>query len=120
MEIPVSIPVTELLPNTVQAAMAAAARSRVILTPGVAANIAAAVLECADGEHRVRLEVASQLWPQVRKVALKRLHIQMASELVVRKLLPTALPREVVYGSRFEWEPMAVELVVPVRNAPPG
>jgi len=98
------------------AAERAAARAGVRLSPAAAEKIAAAVLEFADDEHRVRLEVAPQMWPQARATVLERLGIQMARDLVVMKVLPTALPREVVTGSVVPWESVMVELVVPVRK----
>jgi len=100
------------------AAMEAAARRGIDLPPGVAAQVARAVLECADDEYRVKIQVAAEYWPAARGKARERLGVQMAQELVAAGLLPAALPREVVTPGRQPWDTTTVEFVVPVRRPP--
>lgn len=113
-------------PKTTRAVMDVAARYGVPLYDHVAAQIAEAVLECADDDHRVHVEVAPELWGgfvtvspnhEVRTHVRERLRRQLAVELTDLGLLPTALPREVVtHSATRPWEPVKVELVVPVRH----
>ena len=86
------------------------------LSPAAAKAVAEAVLECADGEHRVSMEVAGEFWPDAGDRVRERLRRTLAIELADRELLPTALPREVVTRPANPWELVKVELVVPVRR----
>lgn len=98
------------------AAQDEALRQGVVLSQQVAVKVAAAVLEFADDEFRVRLEVAPEFWPGHREDVLRRLRRQLAVELGDKELLPTTLPREVITYPDKPWENVRVELVVPVRH----
>lgn len=85
-----------------------------------AAAIAEAVLECADDEYHASCGISPEIWdlPEAREAVTKNLKQQMAADLVDAELLPTALPRQVVTRPVYSWEPIRVELVVPVRKPP--
>jgi hypothetical protein len=96
----------------------AASRQGIDLSPDTAKAVAEAVLECADGEHRVSMEVADECWPEAASTARRRLRHALAVELADAELLPTALPREVVTRPAQPWGLVKIELVVPVRHPP--
>jgi len=99
------------------AAHDAALRHGVALHHDAARAVAAAVLEYADDECRVSLCVAQEMWPAAKETVLRNLRRQLAMELADHQLLPTVLPREVITQPAKSWEPLKVELVVPVRRA---
>jgi hypothetical protein len=100
------------------AAQEVAARYGIGLPDRVATAIAAAVLECADDELRVTMAITAELWghPEAMKALDRDLRRRMAVDLMEAEMLPTALPRKVVTRSPHPWEPVKVELVVPVRR----
>ena len=100
------------------AARDAAARYGVYLSPPAAEAVAKAVLECADGEHRVSVEVTPEVWdePDVQAKVREHLRRQLSCELADTGMLPTAPPRELATRPRHSWETTRVELVVPVRR----
>jgi hypothetical protein len=113
-------PVTWPDPYTpAHAAQDAALRLGVVLPHPVAVAVAAAVLECADDEYRAEAFIAPEFAgvPDAMKALERRLRQKLAYDLAEAELLPTALPRKVVTRASQLWEPVKVELVVPVRRA---
>ncbi len=98
------------------AAQDAARRHGMDLPRSIAEAVAAAVLECADDECRVSMEVAPEYWPAAADTARTRLRRSLAIDLADRELLPVTLPREVLSNPPVPWKMVKVELVVPVRR----
>ena len=100
------------------AAQIAAARAGVELTPRTAEQIALAVLECADDEFRVIVQVAPSVAedPEAIRMARERARRQLAWGLAENELLPVALPREVIGRPPVPWGMTEMHLAVPVRH----
>jgi hypothetical protein len=110
----------DVRPSTHRTVQDAAARYGIDIHDTAARAIADAVLECADSDHRVTMEITPETWgqPGVRTHVTDCLRRQLAIELMELGMLPTALPREVVTTTYAPWEVTKVEMVVPVRKAP--
>lgn len=118
MSLPGSFSEREILwPKTHLAAQMAAERYGINLGPRAAAQVARAVLECADDEYRVTGYIAREIeGPGALGELRKRLRRQAAIEVADAGLLPTALPRELIRRPLQPWELTEMRLIVPVRR----
>lgn len=105
------------------AAADAALRLGIGLPHRVAEAVAAAVLECADDEHRAEGFISAEIYDSKQRddamaAIERRLRQKAAYDIAEAGLLPVALPRKVVTRPAVPWEPVKVEMVVPVRRPP--
>src|SRR5579859_7911171 len=103
--------------------MRAAARHRCYLPPDAAADIARAVLFCADTEYTVRHAISEDLRLTAAETAAlmdsleRRMHRQLAAGLLEAGVLPVTLPRKITHAPRGPWGGVTVvEWTVPVRK----
>jgi hypothetical protein len=105
-------------PTPAETVTQVAARHRCYLTAEAAAEIAAAVLLCADSTYQVRHAVTPEMAdiPEALGSLRKSMNRQLAVGLLDAGVLPVTLPRETVMRPVASYGLTVIEYSVPVRR----